>query len=154
MLNGSRRTVFRSGFGIFTNLITTHIVEESLCNLAKSGYGAEVNPPFSLTPLPITNVPVTTDTQWKPFPPRNNTKPVPPKRPLDLGSAAGLLAASEINAGRADHIDAADCPHRRWRIYKVVGSVKRNRVVGPGWWFASIRWPGSTTHLFDPARGP
>ena len=40
-----------------------------------------------------------------------------------------------------------------WRIYKVVDSVKRNRVVGPGGWFTSIRWPGSTTHLFDPAQG-
>ncbi len=41
-----------------------------------------------------------------------------------------------------------------WRIYKVFGSVKQNSSVGPGSWFASLRWPGSTTHLFDPAGRP
>jgi len=64
--------------------------------------------------------------------------------------AEGLSSPGEIpnpGGGRTSNVPG-------WCIYKVVGSVKRKLVVGPGFCFAMKRWPGSTTHLFDPAWGP
>jgi hypothetical protein len=62
---------------------------------------------------------------------------------------------SEMTKRQVSELPGIVAPHgnpgTKNRIYKIVGSVKRNSFVGPGGWFILIRWPGSTTHLFDPA---
>ena len=56
---------------------------------------------------------------------------------------------------RARKVDKVRDKLRGWRIYKVVGSVKRETglsFVGLGYPLACCWWPGSATRLFDPAE--
>ncbi|MGD0009949.1 MAG: TonB-dependent receptor [Terriglobia bacterium] len=77
-------TVFRGGFGIFTNVPLIQFADQEAFNFPFAAYGTRYNPPMSLTPLPVSGLPTVTDLQGNPLPSGGNTKNLKPNTPVNL----------------------------------------------------------------------
>jgi hypothetical protein len=78
------RTVLRGGFGIFTNLPPTVFPEQAGVGFPFASQSSEANPPYSLTPLPVSGLPYVRDLNGNPVLRNNDTKTVAPNTPVDL----------------------------------------------------------------------
>ncbi len=76
----TNKTVVRGGFAIFTNSIPTVYTDQAAVNLPMASFSSLNNPPYSLTPLPVT-LPAVTSTTGVVMPPNGN-------HPADSGSNA------------------------------------------------------------------
>ena len=85
------KTVLRGGFGVFTNLPLTQTADQQAFNFPFAGTAALPTPPYSLTPLPVSGLPVLTDLNGNPLPPGGDTHKIPPNTPVNL---APVLAAT------------------------------------------------------------
>lgn len=84
----TEKTVLRGGYGVFTNLPLTQTADQQAFNFPFASTAAITSPPFSLTPLPVSGLPVLTDLQGNPLPPGGDTHKVPPNTPVNLQPVA------------------------------------------------------------------
>jgi len=84
------KTVFRGGFGIFTNSIPTVYPDQAPVNFPLATLSWLPSPVYSLTPLPV-SLPTLTDLSGHPMPPSGNTKLIPPNTPVNLAPIAAVL---------------------------------------------------------------
>ena len=84
------KTVLRGGIGIFTNAIPTVYPDQSLVDFPMASLSWLPNPPYSLTPLPV-SLPSLTDLSGNPMPPNGNTKLIPPNTPVNIAPIAAVL---------------------------------------------------------------
>lgn len=89
-LNLGNNTVFRGGFGLFTNMIPTVYPDQALVNFPLASLNYLSNAPFSLTPLPV-SLPVLTSTSGQPLAVNGNSKSVPPNTPVNVAPYAAIL---------------------------------------------------------------
>ena len=85
-----RNTVFRGGFGIFTNMIPTVYPDQALVNFPIASLNYLPNATYSLTPQPVT-LPTLTSTSGQPLAANGNTKSVPANTPVNLAPYAAIL---------------------------------------------------------------
>ncbi len=78
------KTVVRGGISIFTNAIPLVEPDQSAVNFPLASYSALTNPPYSLTPLPVT-LPALTSTSGAVIPPAGGPKDIPRNTPVNLG---------------------------------------------------------------------
>jgi hypothetical protein len=78
------KTVIRGGYGIFTNVAPTTYPDQAGFGFPYASYSSRSNPPYSLTPLPVSGLPVLTDLSGNPMPPGGDTKKVPPNTPVNM----------------------------------------------------------------------
>lgn len=89
-LNMGRNTVFRGGFGIFTNMIPTVYPDQDLVNFPLASENDMLNAPYSLTPFPVA-LPVLTSTAGQPIAANGNTKTIPANTPVNVAPYAAIL---------------------------------------------------------------
>ena len=85
-----RKTTFRGGFGIFTNMIPTVHPDQDLVNFPLASENYMLNAPYSLTPFSIA-LPVLTSTSGQPIAANGNTKTIPKNTPVNLAPYAAIL---------------------------------------------------------------
>jgi len=85
-----RKTTFRGGFGIFTNMIPTVYPDQDLVNFPLASENYMLNAPYSLTPFSIA-LPVLTSTSGQPIAANGNTKTIPKNTPVNLAPYAAIL---------------------------------------------------------------
>jgi carboxypeptidase family protein/TonB-dependent receptor-like protein len=78
------KTVLRGGYGVFTNLPLTQTADQQAFNFPFASTASILNPPYSLTPLPVAGLPTLTDLQGNPLPPGGDTHKVPKNTPVNL----------------------------------------------------------------------
>jgi hypothetical protein len=83
-------TVFRGGFGIFTNMIPTVYPDQALVNFPIASLNFLPNATYSLTPQPVT-LPTLTSTSGAPLAANGNTKTVPANTPVNFAPYAAIL---------------------------------------------------------------
>jgi len=81
------KTVLRGGVAIFTNVIPMVYPDQAAVNFPLASYSALSNPPYSLTPLPVT-LPTLLSTSGAVMPPSGGTKKIPANTPVDLAPIA------------------------------------------------------------------
>jgi Carboxypeptidase regulatory-like domain/TonB dependent receptor len=86
------KTVFRSGFAIFTNTIPTVYPDQSTVNFPMSGLSFDQNAPYSMTPLPVSLPPLTT-LSGQVVPPQGNTKLIPANTAVNLSNIAAQIGS-------------------------------------------------------------
>jgi hypothetical protein len=84
-------TVFRGGFGIFTNLPFNQSTDQEAFGFPFASTGIRTKPTLSLTPLSVTGMPILTDLQGNPLPPGGNTKNVAPNTPVYMAPVAAFF---------------------------------------------------------------
>ncbi len=89
-LKMGHNTVFRGGFGIFTNMIPTVYPDQDLVNFPLASENDMLNAPYSLTPFPVA-LPVLTSTSGQPIAANGNTKTIPPNTPVNIAPYAAIL---------------------------------------------------------------
>jgi len=82
------KTVLRGGMAIFSNLPLTQTVDQQAFGFPFASTASRTNPPYSLTPLPVTGLPVLTDLQGNPLPPGGDTHKVPANTPVNMRAVA------------------------------------------------------------------
>jgi hypothetical protein len=87
----SNKTVFRGGFGVFTNVPPTVFPDQAEVNFPLATFSSQANPPFSATPLPVTGVPPVTSLSGQIMPPKGNTHLIPPNTPVSLAPIAAFF---------------------------------------------------------------
>jgi hypothetical protein len=92
----SNKTVVRGGFGVFTNVPPTVFPDQALVNFPYASFTSQANPPFSATPLPVTNIPVLTSLSGQAMPPNNDTHQIPPNTPVNLAPIAAFFGGPII----------------------------------------------------------
>ena len=83
-------TVVRGGLSVFTTVIPLVEPDQSAVNFPLASYSALTNPPYSLTPLPVT-LPTLTSTTGAVLPPSGGTKNIPPNTPVNLAPIAAVV---------------------------------------------------------------
>ena len=81
------KTVVRGGLSVFTTVIPLVMPDQGAVNFPLASYSALTNPPYSLTPLPVT-LPALTSTSGAVMPPSGGTKNIPPNTPVNLAPIA------------------------------------------------------------------
>lgn len=81
------KTVLRGGFAIFTNTIPMVYPDQSAVNFPLASFSSLENPPYSITPLPV-SLPALTSTSGAVMPPNGNTKAIPANTPVNLAPIA------------------------------------------------------------------
>ena len=85
------KTVFRGGFGIFTNLPLLQTADQNSFGFPFASTGITNNPPMSLTPLSVAGIPTLTDLQGNPLPPGGSTRNLQPNTPVNLQPVAAFF---------------------------------------------------------------
>ena len=85
-----RKTTFRGGFGIFTNVMPTVYPDQDLVNFPLASENYMLNAPYSLTPFSVA-LPVLTSTSGQPIAANGNTKTIPANTPVNLAPYAAIL---------------------------------------------------------------
>lgn len=117
----SSKTIFRGGFGIFTNLPLTQTADQQTFGYTSVAVGLpNPNFPFSLEPTPL-NLPPAIDKAGNVLPPGGDLKNVPQNDPLDLRPIAEYLG-NPLVAGSTDM-------HLR-NGYTMAGNVTLERELG------------------------
>lgn len=81
------KTVLRGGIAIFTNTIPMVYPDQSAVNFPLASYSSLSNPPYSLTPLPV-SLPALTSTSGAVMPPSGGPKKIPANTPVNLAPIA------------------------------------------------------------------
>ncbi len=84
------KTVVRGGLSVFTTVIPLVMPDQGAVNFPLASYSALTNPPYSLTPLPVT-LPALTSTSGAVMPPSGGTKNIPPNTPVNLAPIAAQV---------------------------------------------------------------
>jgi hypothetical protein len=84
------KTVVRGGISIFTNAIPLVEPDQSAVNFPLASYSALTNPPYSLTPLPVT-LPALTSTTGAVIPPSGGPKDIPRNTAVNLGPISAVV---------------------------------------------------------------
>ena len=84
-------TVFRGGYGIFTNLPLLQTADQNSFGFPFASTGVTNNPPMSLTPLSVAGLPTLVDLQGSPLPPGGSTRNLKPNTPVDLQPVAAFF---------------------------------------------------------------
>ena len=84
------KTVVRGGLSVFTTAIPLIMPDQAAVNFPLASYSALTNPPYSLTPLPVT-LPTLTSTSGAVMPPSGGTKNIPPNTPVNLAPIAAEI---------------------------------------------------------------
>lgn len=84
------KTVLRSGFAIFTNLIPTVYPDQALFNFPMAALSFAQNATYSLTPQSV-SLPQLYSLSGQPMPPSGGTKAIPPNTPVDLTPISQII---------------------------------------------------------------
>ena len=92
------KTVFRGGFGVFTNMIPNVYPDQQAFGFPFASFGTTLSPTYSLAPLSLAGMPVLTDLQGNPLPPNGNTHLIRPNTPVNLKPVAAFFGGPlELN---------------------------------------------------------
>ena len=86
----ANKTVVRGGVSVFTNSIPLVLPDQAAVNFPLASYSALTNPPYSLTPLPV-SLPTLTSTSGAVMPPSGGPKNIPPNTPVNLGPISAVV---------------------------------------------------------------
>jgi hypothetical protein len=84
------KTVIRGGISVFTNSIPLVLPDQAAVNFPLASYSALTNPPYSLTPLPV-SLPTLTSTSGAVMPPAGGPKNIPANTPVNLGPISAVV---------------------------------------------------------------
>jgi hypothetical protein len=89
-LDLGHKTIFRGGFGVFTNMIPTVYPDQALVNFPLASENYLLDAPYSLTPSSVA-LPVLTSITGQPIAANGNTKTIPPNTPVNYAPYAKIL---------------------------------------------------------------
>jgi hypothetical protein len=87
----TNKTVFRGGFGIFTNDPPTVFPDQALVNFPDASFSSTLNPTFSATPLSVVGLPPIKSLSGQVLPPNGDTKQIPVNTPVNLAPVAAFF---------------------------------------------------------------
>jgi hypothetical protein len=85
------KTVFRGGFGVFTNNPPTVFPDQALVNFPYASFSSTLNPVFSQTPLSVVGLQPITSLSGQVLPPNGDTKQIPKNTPVNLAPVAAFF---------------------------------------------------------------
>jgi hypothetical protein len=85
------KTVFRGGFGVFTNSPPTVFPDQALVNFPYASFSSTNNPVFSQTPLSVVGLQPITSLSGLVLPPNGDTKQIPKNTPVNLAPVAAFF---------------------------------------------------------------
>ncbi len=92
----TEKTVLRGGYGVFTNSPPTIYPDQAALGFPYASFNTEVNPPYSLTPLVLSGLPVLTDLQGNPVLQGGDTHKIAPNTPVNLVPVAAFFGGPVI----------------------------------------------------------
>jgi hypothetical protein len=89
-------TVFRGGFGMFTNMIPTVYPDQALVNFPLASENYQFGAPYSLAPEAVA-LPVLTSITGQPIAANGNTKTIPANTPVNYAPYAAILGSLYVD---------------------------------------------------------